>query len=99
MHNPAPVLENDTHKILWNFNIHTDRLIQARRPDLIIINKLKKREFAKLSTRGLGNKRTSKDHSNDSIAENGQNLETIPRDLKTPVVAETSVKNYQLTLM
>ena len=21
MHNPAPVLENDTHKLLWNFNI------------------------------------------------------------------------------
>ena len=48
MHNPAPVLENDTHKLLWDFNIQTDQLIPARRPDLIIINK--KREFAKLST-------------------------------------------------
>ena len=37
MHNPAPVLENDTHKILWDFNIKTDYLIPARRPDLIII--------------------------------------------------------------
>ena len=27
MHNPAPVLENDSHKLLWNFNIQTDRLI------------------------------------------------------------------------
>ena len=49
MHNPAPVLENDTHKLQWDFDIHTDHLISARRPDLIIINK-KKREFAKLST-------------------------------------------------
>ena len=48
MHNPAPVLENDTHKRLWDFYIHTDHLISARRPDLVIINK--KREFAKLST-------------------------------------------------
>ena len=48
MHNPALVLENDTHKLLWDFNIQTDHLIPARRPDLIIINK--KREFAKLST-------------------------------------------------
>ena len=48
MHNPAPVLENGTHKLLWDFNIQTDQLIPARRPDLIIINK--KREFAKLST-------------------------------------------------
>ena len=42
MHNPAPVLENNTHKLLWDFDIHTDRLISARRPDLIIINKKKR---------------------------------------------------------
>ena len=41
MHNPAPVLENDTHKLLWDFAIQTARLISARRPDLIIINKKK----------------------------------------------------------
>ena len=44
MHNPAPVLENVTHKLLWDFNIQTDHLIPARRPDLIIINKKKKKE-------------------------------------------------------
>ena len=44
MHNPAPVLEKDRHKLLWDFNIQTDQLIPARRPDLIIINK-KKRIF------------------------------------------------------
>ena len=38
MHNPAPVLENDTHKHLWDFDIQTDHLISARRLDLIIIN-------------------------------------------------------------
>ena len=47
MHNPAPVQENDTHKLLWDFGIHTDHLISARRPDLIIINKKKKRKLAK----------------------------------------------------
>ena len=44
MHNPALVLENDSHKLLWDFNIQTDHLIPARRPDLIIINKKKKKE-------------------------------------------------------
>ena len=39
MHNPAPVLENDTHKLLWDFDIHTDHLISARRSDLMIIKK------------------------------------------------------------
>ena len=48
LHNPTPVQENDTHKLLWDFDIHTDHRISARRPDIIIINK--KREFAKLST-------------------------------------------------
>ena len=43
MHNPAPVLENDTHKLLWDFGIKTDYLISARRLDLILINKKKKR--------------------------------------------------------
>ena len=42
MHNRAPVLENDTHKLLWDFNITTDHLIPAKRPDLIIINKRKR---------------------------------------------------------
>ena len=41
MHNPAPVLENDSHKFQWDFDIQTDHLIPTRRPDLIIINKKK----------------------------------------------------------
>ena len=28
---------NDTHKLLWDFDIQTDHLISARKPDLIII--------------------------------------------------------------
>ena len=42
MHNPEPVLENNTHKLRWDFDIHTDHLISARRPDLMIINKKKR---------------------------------------------------------
>ena len=38
MHNAAPVQENDTHKNLLDFDIQTDPLVSARRPDLIIIN-------------------------------------------------------------
>ena len=44
MHNPKFVLENERHKILWNFEIQTDHLISARRPDLVIDYKKKKRE-------------------------------------------------------
>ena len=41
IHNPAPVLENNTHKLLRDFDIQTDHLISARTPNLIIINKKK----------------------------------------------------------
>ena len=39
MYNPAPVLENATHKLLWYFNIQTGHQIPARKPDLIINKK------------------------------------------------------------
>ena len=41
-HNTPPVLENDSHKLQWHFNIQTNHLILARRPGLIIINKRKR---------------------------------------------------------
>ena len=44
MHNPPPVLENDTHKLLWDFDIQTDHQILATRSDLIMINKKKKQK-------------------------------------------------------
>ena len=43
MHNPDSFLGNETHKFLWDFEIQTNHLILARRPDQMIINK-KKRE-------------------------------------------------------
>ena len=43
MHKPESVLKNETHKILRDFEIQTDHLIPARRPDLVLINK--KREL------------------------------------------------------
>ena len=38
MHNSASVIENETHKPLWHFEIQTDHLFSARWPDLILIN-------------------------------------------------------------
>ena len=44
MHNPAPILENDSHELLWGFNIQTDHIIPARRSDIIIIKKIKNKK-------------------------------------------------------
>ena len=42
MPNPESVLENERHKLLWDFEKQTDYLILTRRPDLIIVNKKRK---------------------------------------------------------
>ena len=42
MMTPASVLENDTLKLLWDFDIQTDHLIPTRRPDLLKIYKKQK---------------------------------------------------------
>ena len=42
MHNSEVVLENETHKLLWDFDLQTDHLISFRRSHLIIINKQKR---------------------------------------------------------
>ena len=48
MYSIVAVLENDTHTLLWDFEIQTDPLISARRPDLIITEKKKKKRICKI---------------------------------------------------
>ena len=50
-------------------------------------------------TGGLGNKRMSGDHPNDSIIKIGQNTEENLGDLWRLSVTQTPVRNHQLTLM
>ena len=40
-HQPDTVAENDSCKLLWDFNVQTDHIIHARRPDVILIDKEK----------------------------------------------------------
>ena len=44
MHNPESVLGNETHKILWDCEMRTGHLIWARRLDLGIFYKKKKKK-------------------------------------------------------
>ena len=44
MQNPEYLFENETHKILWDFEIQTDHLIALRRPDSDIFRKQKKKK-------------------------------------------------------
>ena len=47
MHNLESVLENETHKVLWNFEIQTEHLISAWQPDFVKKKKKKKRKGKK----------------------------------------------------
>ena len=42
MHNPESVLGVETHKLQWYFEIQTDHLIPAIRPDRVKVNKKKR---------------------------------------------------------
>ena len=44
MHNPAPVLENDTYKCLWDFDIPTDNVISAPKTKPYINQQKKKKK-------------------------------------------------------
>ena len=48
---------------------------------------------------GIGSWRTSGDHPNSYIIENGLNTEKSPGDLRKLAVTQTPVKNHQLMLM
>ena len=38
-HEPKSVLENEEYKILWDFSIQTDHVIEARKPNLVVVDK------------------------------------------------------------
>ena len=38
-HEPESVLENEDYRILRDFSIRTDHVIEARRPDLVVVDK------------------------------------------------------------
>ena len=44
IHNPEPVQENETHKLLCDFEIQTDPLISARQSEQVIANKEKRKK-------------------------------------------------------
>ena len=41
-HEPESVVENRNFKILWDFTLQCDHMIEARRPDIAVVDKVKK---------------------------------------------------------
>ena len=36
---PEQVVENESFRVLWDFNVQSDRLVEARRPDIVLVDK------------------------------------------------------------
>ena len=83
--NPASVLENDTHKTLWDFDIQKDCVISTRRPDLIIINNKKKStckivDFALTADHWIKLKESKKKDNYLSLARELEKKQTIEHE-------------------
>ena len=65
LHKQEYVIDNETHKILWEFEILTDHPIRARKPSPVLINKKKTTfnlvDFAVPADNSAKNKRKRKD--------------------------------------
>ena len=44
-HVPEEVVENEEVKVLWDIDVQCDNVIEARRPDIILIDKKKRKEI------------------------------------------------------
>ena len=44
-HEPESVVANENFKILWDFNIQCDHMIEARRPDIVVVDNVKKEKL------------------------------------------------------
>ena len=42
LHKPQTVCENVNHKLIWDMNIQYDKIRVERRPNIVIVNKMKK---------------------------------------------------------
>ena len=64
MHNPESAVENEMHKFLWGFEIQTDHLIPAKRPDQVNTKKEERTDrivdFDVLADQGVKSKKRDK---------------------------------------
>ena len=64
-HELESILENEDCKILWDFSIQTDHVIEARRPDFIVVDKKRRTckiiDFALPGDSRIGEKKKKED--------------------------------------
>ena len=89
MHNSESVLQSETHKLLWDFEIQTYHQILARWPDFIIIKNKKKQK----------NKQTNKELAELWILQSRRtadwNWKTVKGKINTPALLPNKKKTVE----
>ena len=75
-HEPESVLENENHKILWDFSIQTNHVVETRRPDLIVVDK--KKRSCKIIDFAVPGNSTIEEKEKDKI----ENYQVLGRELQ-----------------
>ena len=75
-HEPESVLENENYKILWDFSIQTNHVVEARRPDLIVVDK--KKRSCKIIDFAVPGNSTIEEKEKDKI----ENYQVLGRELQ-----------------
>ena len=85
-HEPENVLENEDYKILWDFSIQTDHVIEAWRPDLVVVHQ--KERSCKIIDFAVPGDSTIEEKENDKIEKYqdlGREVQKI-RNVKVKVI-------------
>ena len=88
-HEPDTVVENEKSKILWDMNIWKDHIIEAHRPDIVVIDKAKNHcqiiDFAVPYDSRVEQKELEKKEKYHNLARELKNI-CIMKAIVTPVV-------------
>ena len=72
-HTPQSVQENYEYKILWDFNVQIDKIIEHKRPGIVCINKQKREcqiiDFAILGDQNIAIKEQEKNDKYQDLRE------------------------------
>ena len=71
-HEPERVLENEDYKILWDFSIQIDPVIEARRTDLVVVDKERSRKIIDFA--GPGDSRIEEKEKDKKISRLGKGV-------------------------
>ena len=89
-HQPTQLAENNSTKILWNFSIQTDHEVINNKPDIIVVDKIKKTanliEVAVPNDYNICNKRLQKVRAYTNLSGEIKTLSNLNKVQITPVI-------------